>query len=78
MVLITKAEAEAIRERLPHTHIVRTMKKKSNRHRYYCTESREVRWLLNEIRGIENPEPRRRRRSNNRGRNNRRTEHVAE
>lgn len=68
MILITKAEADAIRNRLPETHIVRTMKARSQRHRYYCTESRDVRFLLNEIRGIENT-PRRRRRNNRNGQN---------
>ncbi|MBP5462530.1 MAG: hypothetical protein J6Y20_10425 [Lachnospiraceae bacterium] len=42
MIAINKAEAEAIRERFPDTHIVRTMKQKSKRHRYYCEENKRV------------------------------------
>ena len=52
MIAINKAEAEAIRERFPNTHIVRTMKQKSKRHRYYCEESKGVvRFLDNFRRG---------------------------
>lgn len=42
MILINKEEAEAIRVRFPDAHIVRTVKNKSKRHRYYCEESRRV------------------------------------
>lgn len=50
MVLISKAEKEAIRERFPKVNIVRTMRQKSKRHRYYCEESPQVMRYLNELR----------------------------
>lgn len=51
MVLITKEEKEAIVKRFPRTHIVRTMKQKSSRHRYYCEEARSVMAYLAKLRG---------------------------
>lgn len=42
MIAITKAEKDVICERFPNVHIVRTMKQKSKRHRYYCEESKGV------------------------------------
>lgn len=51
MIAITKAEKEAISERFPHVHIVRTMKQKSKRHRYYCEESRAVLRFLEKLNG---------------------------
>ena len=51
MIAIDKAEKEAICARFPNIHIVRTMKQKSKRHRYYCEESKQVSRLLDEIRG---------------------------
>lgn len=50
MIVITKAEKEAIREQFPKVHIVRTMKQKSKRHRYYCEETRQVMRFLNKLR----------------------------
>lgn len=52
MIAINKAETEAIRERFPNVHIVRTMKKKSKRHHYYVEENRSVVRFLNQIRGL--------------------------
>ncbi len=52
MIAINKAEKEAIRERFPNVHIVRTMKKKSKRHHYYVEENRNVVRFLNQIRGL--------------------------
>ncbi len=51
MVQITKAEKDAITVRYPGTYIVRTMKQKSKRHRYYCVESGPVMRYLKELRG---------------------------
>ena len=51
MILVNKDEKNAIHERFPNVHIVRTMKQKSKRHRYYCEESRGVLSLLRELRG---------------------------
>lgn len=42
MIAINKAEKEAISERFPNVHIVRTMRQKSKRHRYYCEEHPDV------------------------------------
>lgn len=50
MVLISKAEKEAIQERFPKANIVRTMRQKSKRHRYYCEEAPQVMRYLNELR----------------------------
>ena len=52
MVVITKEEAMEIKKRFPNVHIVRTMKHKSNRHRYYCEENWKVMRFLNEKRGL--------------------------
>ena len=51
MVLISKAEKEAIVQRFPHTCIVRTMRQRSKRHRYYCEEAPQVMRFLNRLRG---------------------------
>lgn len=50
MISITKAEKEAISNRFPNAYIVRTMKHKSKRHRYYCEESKSVIRYLKSIR----------------------------
>ena len=50
MISIYKEEAKALRENLPGVHIVRTVKGKSNRGRYYCEETRQVIKLLNALR----------------------------
>lgn len=48
MVLITKDEKDYISKNFPKAHIVRTMKQKSKRHRYYCEEAPAVmRYLAN-------------------------------
>lgn len=54
MIAINKSEKEAILERFPNVHIVRTMKQKSKRHRYYCEEARSVMKFLGELRGTTN------------------------
>lgn len=50
MVAITKDEKKSINERFPEAHVVRTMKQKSKRHRYYCEETEYVMNYLNKIR----------------------------
>lgn len=50
MIAITKEEKMEISKRFPNVHIVRTMKQKSKRHRYYCTETKSVTNLLKEMR----------------------------
>lgn len=55
MIAINKAEKELIVKKFPNVHIVRTMKSKSKRHRYYCEENRQVLNFLNRQRGnVEN------------------------
>lgn len=50
MIAVTKAEKDLILKRFPYVHIVRTMKQKSKRHRYYCEEQRPVMNYLNKLR----------------------------
>lgn len=51
MIAITAKEKEIIAEALPKVHIRRTVKQKSNRHKYYMEESRAAMKLLNKLRG---------------------------
>ena len=53
MLAINKTEAEAIRKRFPDAHIVRTMKQRSKRHRYYCEETSKVLNLIDSLRADE-------------------------
>lgn len=46
MVSVSKTEKEEIVKRFPRAHIVRTMKQKSKRHRYYCEETFAVMQFL--------------------------------
>lgn len=57
MVLITKDEKEIIRKQFPKICIVRTVKAKSNRHRYYCEEYPAAMKVLRKMRGLEEPSP---------------------
>lgn len=50
MIAITKAEKDAIVAQYPNVHIVRTMKQRSKRHRYYCVEDRRVMRMLDKMR----------------------------
>lgn len=50
LIYITKSEKEAIIKKFPNVHIVRTMKQKSKRHRYYCEEQRPVMNYLHKLR----------------------------
>ncbi len=50
MIAINKEEKEALVARFPEAHIVRTMKKKSKRHHYYCEETRQVSKFINNYR----------------------------
>lgn len=61
MIAITKEEKEAIRERFPDVNIVRTMKQRSKRHRYYCEETGPVMRLLAKLRNTEPRENHKRR-----------------
>lgn len=50
MVSITKEEKDIIASKFPKVHIVRTMKQRSARHRYYCEEAPVVMKLLRNMR----------------------------
>lgn len=50
MILITKEEKDAISKFFPDAHIVRTMRQKSKRHRYYCEEAPGVMKYLGYVR----------------------------
>lgn len=54
MILINSYEKDAIRERFPHVCIVRTMRQKSKRHKYYCEEDREAMRFLATLRRPQN------------------------
>ena len=53
MIAITASEKEAIREKFPRVHIVRTMKLDSKRHHYYMVEDGAPMKLLRSLRGLE-------------------------
>ena len=50
LIAINKEEKDAVLAKFPNVHIVRTMKQKSKRHRYYCEESRGVMKLIENMR----------------------------
>lgn len=50
MIIVTKEEKTAIKNKYPEAHIVRTMKQKSKRHRYFCEETNDVMKFLNQFR----------------------------
>ena len=66
MILITRDEKQAILEKFPNVHIVRTMKQDSKRHRYYMVEESGPMRLLRKMRGL--PEEKSRSKQRNRRR----------
>ena len=50
MIAVSKEESLLIRDRFPNVKIIRTMKQRSKRHKYYCEEAREVMRFINSIR----------------------------
>lgn len=50
MVIINKEEKDIIQKHLPNVYISRTCKRKSDRHKYYCEESKRAMKLLDKIR----------------------------
>lgn len=61
IIQITKAEKDVICEKFPNVHIVRTMRQRSKRHRYYCVEHPAVMNLIGKMRGWpERPQRKRR------------------
>lgn len=59
VIAITLSEKEAIREKFPRVHIVRTMKSDSKRHHYYMVEDGAPMRLLRSLRGQERPRDKR-------------------
>lgn len=51
MVMISAEERKEILGRFPNICIVRTVKQKSKRHRYYCEENPRAMRFLKELRG---------------------------
>lgn len=51
MIAITLAEKNAICEKYPNVHVVRTMKQRSKRHRYYMAEEPAAMRVLRRLRG---------------------------
>ena len=50
LIVINAKEKEAIIKKYPETHIHRTVKQKSGRHRYYMEESRNAMRMLRQLR----------------------------
>jgi hypothetical protein len=51
LIAINQHEKDIISAKLPKVHIVRTMKNRSNRHRYYMVEDFAAMRLLRNLRG---------------------------
>jgi len=50
MIAVSKEEKDRIIQRFPNTFIVRTMKQRSKRHRYYCEETKAAMQLIKQMR----------------------------
>ncbi len=50
MIAISKEEKDIISKRFPAVHIVRTMRQRSARHRYYMEEERGAMAMLSSLR----------------------------
>ena len=55
MTSISKEEKQAVREKYPKVHIVRTMKQHSKRHRYYMEEAPGAMKLIRQMRSAGEP-----------------------
>lgn len=66
MILITRDEKQAVLEKFPNIHIVRTMKQDSKRHRYYMVEEPGPMRLIRKMRGISEEKPKNKQRSRRR------------
>lgn len=58
MILISLDEKQAVLEKYPNVHIVRTCKQKSKRHRYYMVEEAGPVRLIRKMRGLPDEKPR--------------------
>ena len=61
MILITRDEKQAVLEKFPNVHIVRTMKQDSKRHRYYMVEEPGPMRIIKQLRGEHVDKPKRQR-----------------
>lgn len=50
MIAISKEEKDIISKKFPRVHIVRTMRQRSSRHRYYMEEQRDAMALIRRMR----------------------------
>lgn len=55
MISISKEEKKAVIEKYPKVHIVRTMRQRSGRHRYYMEEAPGPMKLIRRMRGNDEP-----------------------
>lgn len=53
MILISRDEKQAVLEKFPNVHIVRTCKQRSKRHRYYMVEESGPMRLIRKMRGLQ-------------------------
>lgn len=51
MILISREEKQAVLEKYPEVHIVRTCKQRSKRHRYYMVEDPGPMRVIKQMRG---------------------------
>ena len=51
MILISRDEKQAVLEKFPNVHIVRTCKQRSKRHRYYMVEEPGPMRIIKQMRG---------------------------
>ena len=58
MILISRDEKQAVLEKFPNVHIVRTCKQRSKRHRYYMVEEPGPMRLIRKMRGLPDDKPR--------------------
>lgn len=65
MILISREEKQAVLEKYPDVHIVRTMKHDSKRHRYYMVEDPGPMRVIKQMRGEWVDRPRRSRNNRN-------------
>ena len=66
MILISRDEKQAVLEKFPNVHIVRTCKQRSKRHRYYMVEEPGPMRLIRKMRGL--PDDKHRKQQRNRHR----------
>lgn len=66
MILISRDEKQAVLEKFPNVHIVRTCKQRSKRHRYYMVEESGPMRLIRKMRGLPEDKPKNKQRARRR------------